>query len=51
MIKIYKTDESTLKLSNISNVGPQAWIHMVAPTKAEINLVSEKTGIGKSLVV
>ena len=51
MIKIYKTDESTLKLSNISNVEPQAWIHMVAPTKEEINLVSEKTGIVKSLFV
>ncbi len=51
MIKIYKTDESTLKLSNISNVEPQAWIHMVAPTKEEINLVSEKTGIAKSLFV
>ncbi len=51
MIKIYKTDESTLKLSNISNVESQAWIHMVAPTKEEINLVSEKTGIAKSLFV
>lgn len=51
MIKIYKTDESTLKLSNISNVEPQAWIHMVAPTKEEINLVSEKTGIAKGLFV
>ena len=51
MIKIYKTDENTGILNSISQVQEQSWIHMVRPTKEEIDLVSEKTGIAKSLFV
>ena len=42
MIKIYKTDENTGILNSISQVQEQSWIHMVRPTKEEIDLVARR---------
>lgn len=50
MLKIYKTDLETGKLSCISNIEPGCWIDMVMPTDEELTTLSEQLQISKEFL-
>ncbi len=50
MIKILKTNEKTKELEKVKVIEKGCWIKLFEPTKEEINLVIEETGVDRTLI-
>lgn len=51
MIRIYKSDAKTEKISVIKDIEENCWIDLTGPTTAEIDKIVEKTEIDKELIL
>ena len=51
MMRIIRKNQSDEKITELKKIKPGSWIDLVNPTKSEIDLVIEKTGVSKNHIM
>lgn len=51
MMRIYKTNKETQVLNKLEQIEENSWIHLVHPTEAEIELVTNLTNIDRKWII